>query len=316
MQVLLCRSFQITMLTLLTAQLCSCTWERWYKVSGGRDWRDPAIMNFTLLDGSRGWAVASAALLQTSDGGRTWQDRLDLTGPDFLASAVDFADARRGWVGGSIDDQAALIHIRDGTVAWSKQIPELGERLSCLASGESRFMWAVGSKGVGLSEDFGASWKVVLSLTDRDSQHGGTRLDRNGFVVVGDPGELHITLDLGRTWTQRKIADAGRLTAVAFCGRRGVAVGFNAALFTTCDSGQTWQRAEVPSQASLLDVKAFEDEWWVVGADGTILHSAIDGKRWVRVPSATDVDLTCLAFQTGVGGWAGGDNMTVLRLAR
>jgi len=304
---------RLAMVFMIIAQFCSCTRFRWHKLSEG-DNREPEIAQMAFSDGSHGWATTFGSLLETNDGGRSWRYHEELVNMDFAAMAIEVVDPKRVWVGGSMGRQAAVLRIQDGRTGQPKSIPEMGERIYYLVFGGSGSLWAIGSNAVALSGDLGASWNVVLGpLVDHGARYGAL-LGRDGFTVVGDHGRLFISRDRGHSWVETQVTSGSRLTAVAFQGQQGVAVGFNGNLFTSSDWGATWQRAAASYEASFLDVKPFKDGWWVVGSDGTILHGTPDGKHWKRVPSPTQTDLACLYFRDDIGGWAGGDHATVLKL--
>jgi photosystem II stability/assembly factor-like uncharacterized protein len=156
---------------------------------GGETWarrRVPTrhlLLDAELLDERRGWvAGAGATLLRTDDGGLTWRAARLIEraggGPAAPAdageegrdggravrfNAVEFADARSGWVVGS---GGAVYATSDGGATWRAQVSEVAADLYDVEFADARRGWAVGYGGVLLrTEDGGRTWEAEASRT-------------------------------------------------------------------------------------------------------------------------------------------------------
>ena len=93
--------------------------------------------------------------------------------------------------------------------------------------------------------------------------------------VLCEEGLLLVTNNEGATWTQRKIANAAGLRALAFADvNRGLAVGAGGAIVATDDAGKTWQRRQSGTTENLTDIQMVGEEGWIAGFDGILLHSS------------------------------------------
>ena len=73
------------------------------------------------------------------------------------------------------------------------------------------------------------------------------------------------------------------LNAVAFTGKRTIAVGQRGHIVYSDDGGKTWAQAKVPVSSDLVAVSfPTPARGWAVGHDGIVLHSSDGGATWVR----------------------------------
>lgn len=221
---------------------------------------------------STGWVVAhqSGAVLQTRDGGATWQVQTKL-GPGFLES-IHFLDARTGWICG---DKGRLYHTADGGATWEDR--SLGkEDLSLYAV---RFL---------------------------DARRGFLA----GMDTTARKGALLETGDGGATWTRREDLPPTRsLTdSVVFLSPSvGFAGGFGGILATR-DGGKTWRLAHA-SESGVVRGLSFPDErtGWAVGHEGLVIRTKDGGETWERVPLFTKNRLRSVQFVDAKRGWITGD---------
>lgn len=219
-------------------------------------------------------------ILQTVDGGESWQERLadppvdrDKHEAPSLFS-VSFCDEKNGWAVGN----DLILHTMDGGQTWkTQQVDVSNERLFSVACGSSTRAWAVGTGGL--------------------------------FVR---------TTDAGMTWTRQAIGTKDILMQVRFFGSNGWIVGGtngNPALFHSRDSGETWQLQSVNAAVGLFDIFFIGNCGWIAAERGTILKTNNGGEVWITEKTPTNEDLTSLFFLTPTEGWIGGDRLTLLRFS-
>lgn len=160
----------------------------------------------------QGWAVTSAGLQLTTDAGQSWS-RVTPPGLDYRSiAAVEYQDAQRGWVVGSLDGQRAdLYRTADGGRTW---------KTAAMAT-TSSFVQHLQSAWIDFIGDHG--W-IVLSRGDTSQTHLPTLFATNdggkslvemgipvaapvrflstyvGFTVGGSSGGVFVTSDGGATW--------------------------------------------------------------------------------------------------------------------
>jgi photosystem II stability/assembly factor-like uncharacterized protein len=173
---------------------------------GGQTWTRQGVptrrllLGAKFLDARRGWLVgAGGTLLRTDDGGANWREGLLLgrgersaapagalqtvAAPAPRFNAVDFADARRGWVVGS---RGIVYATDDGGRTWREQTSGVGTELRDVKFTNAREGWAVGADGLVLrTRDGGQTWSREQPVTphalERLFASGPTRLWAVGF---------------------------------------------------------------------------------------------------------------------------------------
>lgn len=137
-------------------------------------------------------------------------------------------------------------------------------------------------------------WSVIAPLADTSPMLDLARVGET-FVAVGDRGQVLVSEDGGRNWTQQRTPTRSLLTGVWFHDRTlGFAVGHDAVVLRTEDGGQTWCRVHWAPELErpLLDVW-FENERHgiAVGAYGYLLRTEDGGRSWAEETlNATQVD--------------------------
>jgi len=111
-----------------------------------------------------------------------------------------------------------------------------------------------------------------------DAARAGKRV-----VAVGDRGAIVLSDGDGKTWRAAQAPAAPLLTAVAFLGDAGLAVGHDAVILASRDGGATWTQVfSAPAdQRPLLDVLWRDDQHAIaIGAYGAYYESADAGRTW------------------------------------
>ncbi|HKK04070.1 MAG TPA: YCF48-related protein [Gammaproteobacteria bacterium] len=170
-----------------------------------------------------------------------------------------------------------------------------------------------------------SEWSVIKPLATETLMLDIVRVGET-LVVVGERGQVLISEDQGRSWTQQRTPTRALLTGTWFHDRNlGWAVGHDAVILRTEDGGETWCRVHVAPE---LDLPLF-DVWFAdaqngfaIGAYGYFLRSSDGGRTWQEEAleeiepesSAEDEDA-----DGGDEGWGGDDwldNITDMHLNR
>jgi photosystem II stability/assembly factor-like uncharacterized protein len=104
------------------------------------------------------------------------------------------------------------------------------------------------------------------------------------LVAVGDHGDVVISADNGRRWTQSLAPTRALLTGVSFVNaRQGWAVGHDGVILATDDGGLTWRRQDAGTGSGTVFLSVlFRDplRGYAVGAYGKYFATADGGKTW------------------------------------
>ena len=280
--------------------------------------------------GTAGGAGCTARLIETTDGGQTWQT--SFTAPDQnywnYSAAVSFPSAEDGWffLKDSATWQGYLYRTTDGGKTWSLQQSQLASGRD--VAGAPTFVsgnvgWlpnnagaAPYTEGLLITRDGGKTWRSVgtdlfwsLSGVSLVSPEVGYAVGRggsqqNGFLVK--------TVDGGRTWTQL-LPSLAPTTLLDFTDAlHGFGIGLASdpqAVLASVDGGRTWReiyRAADPVQAvSFVDRKVGYMVTTAPSGQSPVLLATRDGgrhwRRQARLPIASGVlagTTTYLHFQS------------------
>lgn len=247
-------------------------------------------------DANHGWLVGNRnTLLETVDGGETWNPRvLDLGDQQFSFVSVSFA-GDEGWVAGQ---PALLVHTLDGGETWqrvplSEKLPGKPFMISALGPSEAELATDVGA--IYRTKDGGKNWKalvlgavgVVRNMSrDPDGKYAAVS-SRGNFYSTWQPGELE--------WQPYNRQSSRRLQNIGFDKGGGLWVLERGGQIQFSPTGQDedWQDPINPEFATswgLLDAAyRTPEEIWVTGGGGNLLVSPDNGTSWYRDEDVSDV---------------------------
>jgi len=212
---------------------------------GGRTWRPsvsfapadfngatPELYSVRFTSKRRGWMVGSVSrgdrvldslLLQTKDGGASWQRVSAPVRVELLH--LDFRGEKRGWI---VGDRGTILHTRDGGDTWLQQRADTTATLYHVEFRDDETGWAVGERSTILrTTDGGATWLAVevpvlglratlLSVAFANKEEGW---------IVGRSGTILRSSDGGRTWVRQESGTDRHIYALHVRDRRAWAVG-------------------------------------------------------------------------------------------
>lgn len=215
---------------------------------GGASWRPAARFQASTFSGAapdlysvrftskrRGWVVGSLSrgdsvvdslVLQTTDGGGSW-NRQRVPVKDELIH-LDFDGDNRGWIVGA---QGRILHTRDGGETWTLQESGTTATLYHVEFRGDERGWAVGERGTILrTTDGGETWAAALSPVKTTLLSVKFVNDEEGWAV-GRGGVIIRTEDGGQTWLQQETKTRQHLYALFFDKKTGWAVGGDGLVF-------------------------------------------------------------------------------------
>lgn len=215
------------------------------------------LTGVSFVDEKLGWAVGHwGAILNSSDGGDTWQVQRLSSEEDRPLFAVHFFNARQGVAVGL---WSLVLTTDDGGTTWTEQSLQAPEgysradlNLMGLFADDHGNLFATAERGQVLrSDDQGKSWR---------------------YLDTGYEGTL---------WSGVVLADGTLLVG----GQRGTLLHGSA-------DGQKWQRVSLKSKSSITDMAVAGRQVVVVGLDGLMVRSGDGGLSFVEQRTADGVSLT------------------------
>jgi len=257
---------------------------------GGVTWNKASLITKDSLidvyfaDSANGWLLAerdlfklksderSSYLLNTNDGGITWQ-------PIFLNTAdtnarftrMLFSDRQRGWVFGETGN---IFATSDGGAHWMPQRSASKHLLLGGAFANNDRGLIVGAGATILQSDDGTVWRLSALYNDQSARLNAVTLVGNSAWAVGNAGQILATNNGGRSWFRQRSNVTADLRDVRFIdAREGWAAGAEGTLLHTSDGGLHWvaesiERARGLERLFIID----RNHIWAVGFGGTILR--------------------------------------------
>ena len=211
-----------------------------------------ALTAVTFADKDHGWAVGhDAAIVATSDGGKTWS--LQNFQPQLEKPLLDvlFLDASHGLAVGAY---GLLLQTADGGASWTEA------NAPSIRADEVHF-------------------------------NSLTRLGNGSLFIAGESGLLAISSDQGKTWSKLKSPyDSSYFGALPVGASGAVVYGLRGNAYLTQDvRGGRWTKLQTNSVASMFGGTVLPDgELAMVGLNGVIFIADASGKvRSLQTPTGT-----------------------------
>ncbi len=247
-------------------------------------------------DASHGWIVGSRnTLLETFDGGATWQTRaLTLDDQPYTFTSIDFA-GNEGWVTGI---PSILLHTPDGGTTWEKvplsnELP--GTPFLVTALGPEAAEMATDIGAIYATEDAGRHWKALVQGAVGVVRNM-TRSEDGRYVAVSSRGNFYSTWAPGQDeWIPHNRQNSRRLQNMGFDadGKLWTIARGGEVRFSNSRGSDDFTEAinpEFGTSWGLLDM-AFRtpEEIWVTGGGGNLLCSFDGGQTWYKDKAVNDV---------------------------
>ncbi|MEQ8467070.1 photosynthesis system II assembly factor Ycf48 [Coleofasciculus sp. E1-EBD-02] len=246
---------------------------------------------------SHGWLVGSnSTLLETTDGGETWQEKVLDVGDEnkYRFTSVSFADDE-GWI---VGEPSILLHTTDGGVSWvriplSEKLP--GDPNTILALGPKSAEMTTTIGAIYQTQDGGKTWKAQVEEAVGVLRNI-SRSNDGKYVAVSARGNFYSTWEPGQSaWEQHERSSSKRLQNMGFTedGRLwGLARG-GMLQFSGSEDLEAWEEPIYPEFSTswgLLDLAyRTPDEVWLAGGSGNLLCSFDGGKTWLKDREVEDV---------------------------
>jgi photosystem II stability/assembly factor-like uncharacterized protein len=285
---------QIAMLLVIAVFCVSCVKAPALESSPWESLQLPTKSNLQDLsfasDLQHGWVVGSdATLLETKDGGSTWENRkLELGNQKFRFNSISFK-GDEGWI---VGEPALLLHTTDGGANWqnlplSAKLPGAPSTVAALDKGSAEMTTNVGA--IYRTSDGGKNWKAMVNesvglfRTINRSKDGK-------YVAVSAKGNFYSVWKPGNeAWEPHNRNSSRRVSSMGFTreGDRLWMLARGGQLQFSDDTGaEEWKEAVFPGKKDnmgLLDLAyRTPDEIWVSGGSSNLLRSIDGGQTWEK----------------------------------
>lgn len=325
----ICKSRRFILLAFIgMSSLLSCATSRWKILT--EETRFPHaldIISIAFTDPHHGWAINAAEIMETVDGGITWNRHLADEDKSFYS--LMFLNQSTGWIVGTKKvngtDKVLVIRTVDSGNTWLESTVDIATSnkvkgasgLQSVSFCDPEIGWAVGADVIIRSTDGGQTWEKQRS-DHNEVLYGVQCISSVQALAVGQDGLLLSTEDGGKNWLRQDSNTGATLTRVrSFDGTGWILGGLTekGLLMKTVNGVSKWKRVQLNTSETPLDIYINGQQGWIVGASGTILHTNDGGQSWQQEKSPTGNDLTSIFFLTPQQGWISGSKLTVLKLA-
>ncbi|MEA5506794.1 photosynthesis system II assembly factor Ycf48 [Halotia wernerae UHCC 0503] len=269
-----------------------------------------------------GFLVGSnATLLETNDGGNTWEPlTLALDDPRSRFDSVSFAD-QEGWI---VGEPSLLLHTTDEGRSWSRiplseKLPGSPITIKALSDNTAEMATDVGA--IYKTTDGGKNWKAQVEAAVGVVRNMERSADGR-YVAVSAKGSFYSTWEPGQNaWVPHNRNSSRRVENMGFSenGQLWLLARGGQVQFSDPIKSDEWQEAQSPELSTswgLLDLAyRTPEEIWIGGGSGNLLRSADGGKTWEKDRAVEDVaaNLYKIVFFQPDQGFVIGDRGVLLK---
>jgi len=256
-------------------------------------------LDVDFIDDKHGFLVGSNRLiLETTDGGNTWEERLlDLASEEnFRLLDIDFK-GDEGWL---IGQPSLVMHTTDAGKNWTRlslgnKLP--GQPFLVTTLGEDNAELATTAGAIYTTSNSGESWEAIV--VDSSGSGGIRDLRRTAdgkYVSVSSLGNFFSTLENGSNlWVAHQRASSKRVQSIGYGPEgnlwmlsRGAEIRFN----DKNEDYESWTKPIIPilNGYNYLDM-AWDPKGniWAGGGNGTLIVSNNEGQSWEYDPVASEL---------------------------
>lgn len=315
---------------LLAVLLCSSCAKNYLSSISENPWQlvslptDSTLVDVAFTDNPQhGWLVGkNATLLETNDGGNTWETRsLDLgEGQIYSFTSVSFV-GQEGWVTGQ---PGLLLHTPDGGKSWlrvplSEKLPGSPYAITALEAKSAEMVTDVGA--IYRTEDGGKTWKALVQEAVGVLRNVSRSADGK-YVAVSSRGSFYSTWEPGQTaWQPHNRNSSRRLQNMGFGqdDRLWLLAKGGLVQFSQPGNLEEWEEPITPEFATswgLLDIAyRTPEEIWLAGGSGNLMVSFDGGQTWQKDRQVEDVpsNFYKVVFVNPENGFILGQNGVLLK---
>lgn len=273
-----------------------------YSDDQGETWEQAEVPVSATLTGvdfgteQHGWAVGhSGVVLHSSDAGESWE--LQLTGIKAAELAIESRqeqiDEMEQKIEEAPEEEKADLEWALDDLLFSLEnlqadldVGPVNPFLDVWFENENHG-FVVGAYGMFLrTTDGGKTWKDWAPKIENPSSfhlNGITRITGGALVIVGEAGQIFVSVDGGDSWEKRESPYEGSLFGAIGTGQVNeiLAFGLRGNMFLSTDLGRSWKIVPNEAGATLNDGAVADDgRITLVGNGGTVLMSTNGGESF------------------------------------
>lgn len=268
----------------------------------GRSWRQArhvpvsvTLTDVTFVSPERGWAIGhSGVLLQSVDGGETWERRMDGS----QVAEIVLQGAREQLALGNEGAERAVRNA-EFLVEDGPDKPFLS-----IAFADQQTGYLVGAYGLALyTSDGGETWQ---SLVERIPNAQGNHLYQvlltdDQLLIVGEQGAVFRSSDHGQSFEKLPVPYAGTFFGALELDNSGVLVyGLRGNAWRSLD-GQSWEQVDIEQSVTLsAGMRTRNGALLLADESGHLLRSDNNGASFIELPVSSGAGATGL-LETGNG---------------
>lgn len=254
-----------------------------YSDDQGQTWRQgevPVAVTLTAIsfaDANNGWAVGhDMTILNTVDGGQSWQLQNFVPEMDTPLLDVWFKDANTGY---AVGGRGNFMWTTDGGKNWDLKevwtddelVPDA--HIFALKSAPNGFLYMVAEVGTLFrSKDLGETWKVLKSPY-RGSFFGVAFPSVDRVLAFAMLGNAAISDDHGDTWTS---VDTGlnksMLTSYVSDDGTVILAGMSGAVVVSKDGGETFENRSLEQRVDITGLLPLKNGRWLIASSLGVLE--------------------------------------------
>lgn len=288
---------------------------------GGTNWNEQSVSDYALnciefISPTHGFIGGDlCTVLETTNGGLTWQARTDFSSCDIYG--IDFVDANHGWIIGNLYGgwTARMYYTRDGAQTW--HLVNLQNNFYCyaveFADTMNGYVFGDNEKML-VTHDGGQHW--TEHGIECDSWFRGVHMTAGGKgCAVGGRGSIMLTADAWETTELVREGTVDWFYDVDFpSSLTGWVVGrttdLDNTIWKTTDGGHTWEQHVLLRGNGLSTVSAVNTQViWIAGYSGEIYRSTNGGQTWNNLSQNDEDRYRDSYFIDDQTGWIVGDNV-------
>jgi photosystem II stability/assembly factor-like uncharacterized protein len=262
---------------------------------GGLNWvHQINVANYILYDvffvnNEVGWIAGKnldpnewpGVMMKTTNGGNDWEIQLH---PYMSFKSIHFVDIDNGWAARIWEGHGIVSKTSDGGLTWSNV-----DNNNYVVYNSIFFVNKDSGCTVGTSlPAYGNYGDIIQTFNGGTYWYGGAYgglnfnaiyfADRNNGWVIGSPGKIMKTYDMGSTLFEQSVATGNTLNGVFFINKDiGWIVGDGGIILSTVNSGESWaiQIVGVTKKLNAVYFMSSVDPspGWIVGDNGLILSN-------------------------------------------
>lgn len=221
---------------------------------------------------SIGFAVGENLIIQSKDGGATWEESQVTFEGKLLA--VDFWNAE---IGIAVGEHGLIYKTTNSGKTWTLKNSNTKVTLSGVSFISENKLFAIGKSGIILSSiDQGETWAPTSSSTTLDLNEI-SKYNQDTIYIATNQGGILSSYDAGDSWAKINTGQAQHLKSVVFSTPLlGVAVGIGGTIVKTIDGGKSWstQHSGVTTDLKKIAISPLDPRiFTIVGDSATALRS-------------------------------------------